>query len=122
MDRKVTLIYCPYGRENPIWAETGYIKFGQKYIYFKPKDRDSYDKFKREEVIIIDGWREDIETQVEQFKQKQREYYKKKEQYKRELEIELNRTFNHIIEQKLNEWEKQNPCPKFQLNTPTFPF
>jgi hypothetical protein len=114
LERRATLVYCPYGKEKPFWADVGYIREGKKYIYFKRKDaweNEDFHQYKPEEVIVIDGWHEDIIEQVLAFREKEREYLEKRKQFQRQLECDLN----HMLLQKLDEWDKQNPPPKFTL-------
>jgi hypothetical protein len=114
MVRKATVIYCPYGVEKPLWADTGYVKEGRKYIYFKSKNSNSSNFLRYElgKVIVLKGWNEHVVRQVEEFRRAEREYWKKREQFEEQLEIELRKQ----LWQKLEEWGKQNPPPKFYLN------
>jgi hypothetical protein len=119
MERKATLIYCPYGRDRPLWAALGYVKEGKKYIYFKHSDGcGDFIQYKREEVLILYGWHEDIPEQIKEFRNAERQYLEKREQYQKQLSSELN----HLFLEKLNEWDKQNPPPKFNLKPPNFLF
>jgi hypothetical protein len=105
--KKATIVYCPYGVEKPLWADIGYVKEGRRYIYFKSKDSNSskFLRYKPGEVMVLKGWHELVIKQVEEFKKAEREYWERREKFREELEKELWR--------KLEEWDKQNPPPRF---------
>ncbi|MEM1540787.1 MAG: hypothetical protein QXJ07_05335 [Candidatus Bathyarchaeia archaeon] len=114
MERKVTLIYFPYGCEEPAWAALGYAKIGPKYVHFRYAGENQFPywtKFEKKEVKIFDGWHQEIVEAVEAFRKAIRQWDENRRKAWQEAEYEGKKLANKIYE----EWKKQNPPPTFSI-------
>ena len=110
--RRMTVVYAPYGVENPFWAAKGWGKVARRFLYFRHHDDfGEVHKFKLEEVLVFDDWRDDVVEAVEEFKKEKREWEEERERFKRDLELRLARLMREAVEQ----WEKDNPRPTFKI-------
>jgi len=109
--RKATLVYCPYGLESPLWALCGWARMTYKYVYFRDRDGGDLHKFRAGEVLLFDGWRDDVVQAVEAFKEQRREWERRRQEFERDLEGRLRR----LMMEAMVEWERENPRPVFRL-------
>jgi len=104
-------------KDTPIWASYVVItKYGKKYIHYKHvKENFEPDgqefKISKERIQVFDGIRKDIVEKVEKWKRDVQEWHERKKQAIYEFQEEARK----IIDQKISEWEKNNPFPEFKI-------
>ncbi|MEM5802832.1 MAG: hypothetical protein QXO57_02640 [Candidatus Aenigmatarchaeota archaeon] len=110
-----TIIYCPYGLDEPVWVAFGFVKKGKKYFYVSFETDIHYAetiKLEIDKTLVFDGKRLDILMKYENWKKVKNEYHTKREEFRNNLETELNKKLNEQLEK----WDKENPYPTFNLD------
>lgn len=112
-ERPMTIIFVPYGADDPYWAEKGHGYIARRYLYFREEGcpHDEPHRFELHEVIVLDGWRDDIIQAVEEYKRRYREWMEARERFIRDLDSRLADLRLMMIQG----WEEQNPMPRFTL-------
>jgi hypothetical protein len=104
-------------KDTPIWISYIIItRNGKKYLYYKHLNENlqpdgEEHKILKERVEIFDGIRKDIVEKINQWKQAKEKWYEAKKQVLYQFEQEAR----EIVNQKLKEWEKNNPFPELKL-------
>ena len=109
--RKMTIVFAPYGPENPLWAAKGWGSVGRRKLLFRFCDAEGVHEFNLDHVLILDGWHDSVIQAFEEYKQRLSEWEKRREEFKKDLELRLRKLMREAEE----EWERENPRPTFKM-------
>jgi hypothetical protein len=114
--QRVTLVYYPYGyNERPAWAHTVYAKIGKRFIHYYHPDRpDVLHHVERTQAKVY-PWSEELANAVNAYVSAYREWERRLEKVRREIEAEEHSEAWRRAGRRLEEWKQANPPPALKL-------